>query len=44
MFGISIAGLNCRAGYATGRRENSRGPGQNFIRGPYDVSIFKQLD
>ena len=27
-----------------GRRENSRGPGQNFIRGPYDVIIFKQQD
>ena len=25
-------------------RENSRGPGQNFIRGPYDVIIFKQQD
>ena len=25
-----------------GRRENSRGPGQNFIRGPYDVIILKQ--
>ena len=22
----------------------SRGPGQNFIRGPYDVIIFKQQD
>ena len=27
-----------------GRREYSRGPGQNFIRGPYDVIIFKQQD
>ena len=25
-----------------GRRQNSRAPGQNFIRGPYDVIIFKQ--
>ena len=30
--------------YTQGRRENSRGPGQNFIRGPYDVIIFKQQD
>ena len=27
-----------------GRRENSQGPGQNLIRGRYDVIIFKQLD
>ena len=27
-----------------GRRENLRGPGENFIRGPYDVIIFKQQD
>ena len=27
-----------------GRRENSRGPGQNYILGPYDVIIFKQQD
>ena len=27
-----------------GRREYLRGPGQNFNRGPYDVSIFKQQD
>ena len=27
-----------------GRRENPRGPGQNFIRHPYDVIIFKQQD
>ena len=27
-----------------GRRENSRGPGQNYIWGPYDVVIFKQQD
>ena len=26
------------------RRENSRGPRQNFIRSPHDVIIFKQQD
>ena len=30
--------------YKQGRRENSRGPGQNYIWGPYDVIIIKQQD
>jgi hypothetical protein len=25
-----------------GRRENSRGPGENFLWGPYDVIFSKQ--
>ena len=27
-----------------GRQENSRGSGQNYIWGTYDVIIFKQQD
>ena len=27
-----------------GRRENLRGPGQNYIWGLYDVIMFKQQD
>ena len=30
--------------FTQGRRENSRGTGQSFSWGPYDVIIFKQQD
>ena len=34
----------CSGESSTGRRENLRSQGQNYICGPYDIIIFKQQD
>ena len=42
LFKDLISYISLKIGFTNqGRRENSRGPGQNYV-GPYDVIIFKQ--